>query len=189
MGISLKDRLREFDLAAARFKELPKDVYIQLIDIRENEKTPHGGMSWKGRTFSFDYGRELIEKKNYNIAAVAHTDGVVFMDIDLTAGKFSIPESVVNELIEHYDTLTIKTKSGGIQLYFINDGLTKYFVDNGYAANPKLMYQGKDSGEIRTNQQYVLFPGSYVPLDYDKKGHTKGATGMYTVIRDRPLKK
>ena len=75
------------------------------------------------------------------------------------------------------------------RLYFINDGITGYFVDNGYAMNPKLMYQGKDAGEIRTNMQYVLFPGSYVPLEYDKKGHTKDATGLYTVIRDRPLRK
>jgi hypothetical protein len=187
--IALKERLAQFDLAAKRFAELPKDCYLQLIDIRPNEKIPHGGTAWRGRTFSFEYARELIEKKNFNIAAVANTTGVCFMDIDLTEGKFSIPEDVVNELIEHYDTLTVRTKSGGIQLYFINDEITRYFLDNGYAANPKLMYQGKDAGEIRTNMQYVLFPGSYVPLEYDKKGHTKDATGLYTVIRDRPLAK
>ena len=186
---SKSKRLAEYIKSVEIFKQLPSDIKIQLIDIRENEKTPRGGMSWKDRTFSFEYGRELIEKYNFNIAIVAHIGGVCFMDIDLTDGKFTIPKTVVDELIETYDTFTVRTKSGGIQLYFINDELTKHFVDNGYAANPKLMFNGKDAGEIRTNWQYVLFPGSFVPIDYDKKGCTVDADGMYTVIRNSPLRK
>lgn len=182
-------RLEEYDKSVSVFEQLPKDVKIHLVEIRENEKTPRGSDSWKSRTFSFEFGRELITKRNYNIAIVASIEGVCFMDIDLTDGKFSIPKHIIDDLIEKYDTFTVMTKSGGLQLYFINDGLTKHFLDNGFAGNPKLMYEGKDSGEIRTHNQYVLFPGSYVPIDYDKKGHTNEATGLYTVIRNVPPKK
>ena len=184
----LSIRVAEYDKAVATFKQLPSDMPIHLVEIKPNEKVPHGSDSWKTRTFSFEFGRELIAKKQYNIAIVADIHSVCFMDIDLTDGKFSIPEEVVNELVEKYDTFTVMTKSGGLQLYFINDGLTKYFLDNGFAGNPKLMYQGKDSGEIRTFNQYVLFPGSFVPRDYDKKGYKKKSTGMYTIIRNVPLK-
>jgi hypothetical protein len=182
-------RLAEYDKSVETLKKLPSDVKIQLVEIRPNEKTPHGSDSWKSRTFSFEYGRELVSKKNYNIAIVARLDGICIMDIDLTAGKFSIPKEIVSELVEKYNTFTVMTKSGGLQLYFINGGLTRHFAEKGFAENPKLMYQGKDSGEIRTHNQYVLFPGSFVPKDYDKKGWTKEATGMYTVIRNVPLKK
>lgn len=199
MSISQKDnikvsdkltlRLAEYDKAVATFKQIQPELPIHLVEIKPNEKVPHGSDSWKNRTFSFEYGRELIAKRQYNIAIVADIHSVCFMDIDLTDGKFSIPEDVVNELVEKYDTFTVMTKSGGLQLYFINDGLTKHFLDNGFAGNPKLMYQGKDSGEIRTYNQYVLFPGSFVPRDYDKKGYTKSSTGMYTIVRNVPLKK
>ena len=134
-------------------------------------------------------GAILISKKQYNIALVAHSDGICFMDIDLVNGKFMIPQKDIDDLIEKYDTLTVMTKSGGYRLYFINDELTRDFVDNGFAENPKLMYQGKDSGEIRTNNQYVLIPGSFVPLDYDKKGSVAGATGLYKIIRESPIRK
>jgi hypothetical protein len=186
--ITISDRLKEFDIAAKRISETPQNVYRHFIDIKPNEKVPHGSDSWKTRTFSIPYARDLIEKQNYNIALVCHVDGFAVIDVDLSAGKLPIPENVLQEMITRYDTLTIKTKSGGIQLIFQNVGITKYFVDGGNAANPKLLYQGKDIGEIRTNFAYVLFPGSYVPIEYDKKGHTKDATGMYTVVLDRPVR-
>ena len=184
----LTQRLDQYDKSVSIFKQLPPEMKIHLVEIKPNEKTPRGSDSWKTRTFSFEYGRTLIADKQYNIAIVANIDSVCFMDIDLTEGKFTIPKDVIDELVEKYDTFTVMTKSGGLQLYFINDNLTKHFLDNGFAGNPKLMYQGKDAGEIRTHNQYVLFPGSFVPRDYDKKGYTKESTGMYTIIRDVPLK-
>ena len=171
----------------ARFKELPQEVRVHLFDINENDKTPTG--RWTKTHISFDEGRKLIENR-LNIGAGASFEGICFIDIDLADdGKFKLPEKIVKELIETYDTLTIRTRSGGFHLYFINDNLTHYLSYHGGADNPKLRYEGNDCGEIRTNVAYVVFPGSYVPMDLDKKGHTPDATGLYTVVRDSPIRK
>jgi hypothetical protein len=184
--IPTEDRLREYDRAVARLKELPQEVHVHLFDINENEKTPTG--KWTKTNISFEEGRKLIER-GFNIGAGAKFDGICFIDIDLTDdGKFKLPEKIINELIETYDTLTIRTRSGGFHLYFINDNLTHYLSYHGGANNPKLKFDGVDCGEIRTETAYVVFPGSYVPMDSDKKGHTADATGLYTVIRDSPIR-
>jgi len=166
---------------------LPPEVRVHLFDIKENGKVPTG--KWTKTNLTLDESRKLIEKR-LNVGAGANFDGICFIDIDLTdEGKFKLPEKIVKELIENYDTLTIRTRSGGFHLYFINDNLTHYLSYHGGVDNPKLRYEGADCGEIRTNVAYVVFPGSYVPVDSDKKGHTEDATGLYTVVRDSPIRK
>src|SRR5208337_1152161 len=84
------------------------------------------------------------------------------------------------ELNNAADTFTSMTRAGGLHLFFRSNGST---------ANPLLYYNGKKAGECRCNWQYVVCPGSFVPKEAGEKGFTAEATGLYTIIRDCPLKK
>lgn len=186
--ITNEKRILEFDKISARISDLDKKTNIHLIKIQPNNKIPVPGMSWKKINFSLDYARDVI-KSGYNVALVAHNDGLCFIDIDLESGKFKLPEGIIIDLILKFDTLAVKTKSGGIQLYFVNDGITEYFSKNDIARNPKLFYNGADCGEIRTDDAYVLSPGSFVPTSSDDKGSISTATGLYTIFHDAPIRK
>jgi len=111
-----------------------------------------------------------------NVGIVAYPEGLAFLDIDVDAGKTKLPADKVTELIEHHDTFTVKTRNGGVQLYFVNTGIGK-LVD--------LYYDDVDIGELRARGAYVVAAGSYVAPDNKA---TSEATGNYTVIRDVPLK-
>jgi P4 family phage/plasmid primase-like protien len=121
----------------------------------------------------------------YNIGIYGTTDGFCFIDIDLEDGEFVIPIDKILDFIKSQDTFTVKTRSGGYQLYFITDGQT---------GNPHIRYQGEaDAGECRRDWQYVVCPGCYVPRDYVSikgrfKGYTDDATGYYEIINDAPIR-
>lgn len=118
-------------------------------------------------------------EKGFNIGIYGTTDGFCILDFDLKNGKFVIPEEMIHVLIWSLDTFTIKTRSGGYQLYFITDGQT---------GNPHIYFDNRDAGECRRDRQYVVCPGCYVPREAGNKGHTDDATGYYSVVHDAPIR-
>ena len=112
----------------------------------------------------------------YNVGIVAQPKGLLFLDLDVDKGKTILPEEKVTELIELFDTFTVKTRNGGYQLYFENHGIE----------NSCNLHHGEDRiGELRANRAYVAAVGCFVPKDAKA---TPDATGDYTVFRDVPLK-
>jgi len=193
--INLSINAMEFQRFLNRANEI-KDLNLHIIPIKARKKTPDVFENWNTVRINPDSALARINELHSNVGLVAHeTDenhkrGLCFIDVDLIDGKFPIPKDKIDELIA-MGTLTIRTKSGGLQFYFINN-ITNYLRTKGYSTNPKYTVEGstQDCGELRTNVAYVLAPGSFVPLDYEggKKGSISGATGLYSIFADNPIK-
>jgi hypothetical protein len=157
-------------------KEIRRKLRISYLSLTKGWKDP----ACKGQkiTASFISAKRalirLIEKSNAGIWA--YPDGLAILDIDVAAGKTKLPAERVTELIDHFNTFTVKTRNGGFHLYFVNTGIDKLV---------HLHYENTDIGELRVANGFVVAPGSYVPQDANG---TPEATGTYTVIRDVPFK-
>jgi len=117
------DRIKEFETFLKRLDELPAGVKVQMFPLEHGTKEPQVMGSWKTISISREFAREVISRGD-NIACVAHADGLFFIDFDLdTKGNFAIPEEEVNRLIQEYKSFTVKTKSGGYQIYFVSNGI------------------------------------------------------------------
>jgi len=186
----------EFLKFIKRLEEV-ENLDIHLIPIKTRKKTPDVMENWNTVRITPESAFARINELHSNVGCVAHEKsengkfGLVFIDIDLVDSRFPIPKDKLDELLK-IDTLSTKTKSGGIQLVFRNVGITDYLRSRGFSTNPKWKVEGgsQDCGELRTNIAYVLVPGSYVPVDYEggKKGSISGATGLYSVFSDNPIK-
>lgn len=111
-------------------------------------------------------------KRGHNVGIYATPGGLLFLDADTDKGNIVLPEEIRKTIPA---TLTIKTRNGGLQYYFINNGAFKNKVHT---------YNGKNAGEIRADWYYVLAPGSYVKPDEDAG---KDAEGVYKIINDAPI--
>lgn len=197
--VNLSINAMEFNRLVKRLDEIGDKLRVHLIPIKASKKTPDVFENWNTVNISVPSALARINELHSNVAIVAHEQdpetgklGLCFIDVDLIDGKFPIPKDKLDELLA-METLTIRTKSGGLQFYFINKGFTENLRVKGLSTNPKYTIEGgdgKDCGEIRTNVAYVLTPGSFVPLDYEggRKGSISGATGLYTIYADNPIK-
>ena len=159
-----------------RLQEIAATVIVHFIRLVHQGKEPIE--LWKLPKSWMD--SELATSRlstGLNVGIVAQPDGLAFIDIDVEGGSTKLPEEQVKTLIETMDTFTVKTANGGYHLIFINGGIV---------INSLLKYSGKTIGELRANMQYIVAAGSYVPPKAGKA--TPDATGIYTVIRDVPLK-
>lgn len=88
----------------------------------------------------------LGAERDYNVGVV--TTGFDLIDIDVRAGKPGLSNFL--ELGGHFDTLTVRTPSGGFHCYY-----------KGPDAANRVGILGKDSGlDIRSFHGYALAPGS-----------------------------
>lgn len=105
----------------------------------------------------------LRNERNYNIGCLC-TDMVV-VDVDVKKGKDGYNEYM--QLQGHFDTLTVRTPSGGYHCYFMGADSANAPVANGV--------------DIRSHNGYVVAPGSYT------RASDNAAEGYYEVIVDKPL--
>lgn len=145
------------------YRRIPKDrlPFVSFIQLRTGTKIPLGKLSWKEQALTL---KEVKSHMGYggNIAVVGIPKGLMFLDIDLKYFT-DIPEEVYKGIP---DTFTVKTRSGGLHFYFLNDGKWD---------NQKVVYNGFEIGELRTNWQYVVSCGSWVE------------PATYRVINDMPI--
>ena len=128
-------------------------------------------------------------------------DNAIILDIDLRdvgpdeAPGFMAPREVIDRVVGR--TLTIETRSGGLQCIFRNA--------LGAKGSPKLRYVDgdtgylKDAGDTRIKHAYALFAGSYVAPDkITRRGASTDplkpvkkplphADGLYRVIHNVPI--
>jgi len=130
-----------------------------LIPLCENSKEPNVPKteSWKDEKhrLTVEQARQRIYDGG-NVGIVATGDDIVIFDLD-NPEKYTFPK----------ETLTVKTRSGKLHKYFLNDGSVKNADGKGQYAK---------CGEVRAEWKYVVCPGSYVPCD------TKDGDGVYRVI-------
>src|SRR5208283_1081900 len=176
VGDSMKPDSTQFSKLLRRLQEITVSVIVHFIRLVHQGKEPLD--LWKLPKTWMD--SELATSRlstGLNVGIVEQPDGLAFIDIDVEGGSTKLPEERVKTLIEGMDTFTVKTANGGYHLIFINGGIV---------VNSLLRYSGKTIGELRANMQYIVAAGSYVPPKTGKA--TPDATGIYTVIRDVPLK-
>ena len=131
--------------------------HIWFFPIWANSKRPQSQTSLKDNTAMRLDKYQAYErlKDGSNIGVYGLPGGLMFLDLDVKNKKFLASIDLVLDVLE-YPTLTIRTRNGGLQ---------KYFWNNGQYANQLIKENGVIIGELRTNWQYVVSIGSYVPQD------------------------
>ena len=147
------------------FKELleiiPKTVLekVWFFPIKQDRKNPDvpSGTILKGnlayRLSRYDAINRLKWGKNVGIYALK--GGLMFLDLDVKNGKLLASQSLLDSIALN-PTLTIQTRNGGIQKYYLNDGEYN---------NQVIKENGMPIGELRTDWYYVVSVGSYVIPD------------------------
>jgi hypothetical protein len=140
---------------------IPKEVMekVWFFPIKQDRKNPDvpSGTILKGnlayRLSQYDAINRLKWGKNVGIYALSW--GLMFLDLDVKNGKLIASQSILDSL-ELNPTLTIQTRNGGIQKYYLNEGAYP---------NQVIKENGVPIGELRTNWFYVVSVGSYVTPD------------------------
>ena len=105
-------------------QDIRKDVWY--IPLRSNKKLPEvrAGDKWKLNTnYRLSYGAALTRMKwGSNVGLVALPGTLLFLDLDVKGGQVLASQSFLDAL-ESQPTITIKSRNGGIQKYFLNDGI------------------------------------------------------------------
>lgn len=132
---------------------------FRVFPLKPGEKVPLFGLKWKdaATTDPVVIGRwwDQIPTANIGVACGPYT----VLDLDTKPGKNGIQEA---ELLDaDFDTLTVRTASGGLHLYYAAEGLGN-----------RVRLAGTTGVDVRGQDGYVVGPGSVV----------KG--GRYELIRD-----
>jgi hypothetical protein len=133
----------------------------KFIQIRKESKSPVvlSGEDWNNKIISFDEANNLL-LQGYNIGLVADKNTII-VDAD-TSQAVDICLNILPK------TYIEKTCSGGLHfIYTTKDNI----------ANSRI---GGNSGEIRSNRQYVVIAPS-IAINKD------GKLQKYEIIEDRPL--
>ncbi|MEM4973140.1 MAG: bifunctional DNA primase/polymerase [Candidatus Hadarchaeales archaeon] len=151
---------------------LPREIrkMVWYIPVSKNDKFPDvpAGRSWKEERLTEQQALARL-RVGLNVGVVATPDTLAVIDIDkenLEVLNFIPP--VLRE------TLTVKTRSGGLHLYYLNQGVEN--LDPSWSElDPKRKGRAM---EVRANSRYVLSPGSFVP--------SSEGSGLYEVLIHRP---
>lgn len=148
---------------------------VWFLPIRGAKKIPDvpKGAQLKGNKYYKLTSAVAIKRlrNGQNVGIYALSGGLMFLDVDVKNGIIQAPESLLQAVPE---TFTVQSRNGGIQYYFLNTGLYD---------NQELIIAGNHAGELRTNWQYVVCPGSYVIPDI----HNRNGDGTYRIINDAKI--
>lgn len=130
---------------------------IWFFPVRQDRKNPDvpSGTVLKGNTAYRLTVRDAYSrlKSGKNVGIYALPGGLMFLDIDVKDGKIKASKEFLKQIPE---TFTVKTRNGGLQYYYLNEG--KY-------PNQIIKENGIEIGELRTNWYYVVGVGSFVNTD------------------------
>jgi hypothetical protein len=153
------------------FSMIPKD-YLEntwFFPVRQDAKEPDvrrgtDQKSPKNRLLFSDCVKRLKSGKNVGLYGLPQ--GLMILDLDVKEGKLLASNGFLDRL---ESTLEIRSRNGGRQYYYLNDG--KY-------ANQILKEKETVIGELRCFWWYVVVCGSYVPIDE----HNFDGDGTYRII-------
>jgi hypothetical protein len=169
--------IKEFDIFIRRVSEAGINN-PPLIRLTKEWKDPAATSKLKNKEtgalnpehrLTIEQARQTL-LSGVNVGIYGAPNGIEVHDIDLENGVFKIPVEKIQELIPLFDTLTVRTRSGGLDFIFKNSGEPK---------NPHIFYMGEtDAGEVRRDWQYVCVAGSFIPKDKPnpENGKRKGFT-------------
>jgi len=138
--------------------------------LEREGKEPRPGISWKNNRKTFNEAYYLM-RRGFNIG-IAGTDKDLLCIVDIDDLE-QVPE------IKPTLQVTSRKRIGRHNYFFSPDGSAKKNIPT------------KDAGEIRSNWQYVLAPGSYVPCSEEEINRMpeseKPYAGRYTLNNELPV--
>ncbi len=111
-----------------RFLKLIPDVTLPnlwLIPLGKGTKNPDilKGEKAKDEKYRLTPGQAVDRlKMGMNVGIYATSGGVLFLDLDTDRGIIVLPDKMRNTIPA---TLTVKTRNGGLQYYYLNNGTFK----------------------------------------------------------------
>lgn len=147
----------------------PKGYQPWYFKLEKHSKAPLPGRSWKapGSRLHFKYAAKWMQAGG-NIGIAGRTDDPL-VNIDLDGCN------VRKEVLK--STLTTRSRS--------RTGLHGFYYTEDKASIPNIPTD--DDGEVRSQDQYLVAAGSYVPTDPDKvPSKYRDTAGLYTVEEPRP---
>ena len=151
---------------------------VWCFPIRSGKKNPEvpAGTVLKGNlSYRLSYAEALTRLQwGSNVGIYAISGGLMFLDLDVSGKKLLASRGFLDALESKNTTLKIKTRNGGFQYYFWNEGIFP---------NQVLKENGVQIGELRTDWYYVVGVGSYVAPDENSIGDD----GTYRIIREEPI--
>lgn len=141
--------------------------------LERNGKDPVGGISWKKNRRTYEQAVEAL-RNGYNIGiAGTDNDRLVIVDVDDIEVVGDIKPTLINQS---------RKRIGRHGFYFTDDEIAKDIFDNSAKQN----IATEDAGEVRSNWQYVVAAGSYVPCAPEEIERIpladRNRAGMYTVM-------
>lgn len=175
---------KDFERLLSRIPEQNK-ANVWFLPIRGNKKIPDvpKGTTLKNNRYYKLSGNTVLKRlrNGQNAGVYALSGGLMFLDVDVKNGIVQAPEKLLEAIPE---TFTVKSRNGGFQYYFLNSGLydnQELILDDRFEGDDiRMVLDGGHIGELRTNWQYVVCPGSYVPPDV----HSSGGDGTYRVVKN-----
>jgi hypothetical protein len=141
---------------------------LLLIPIARCDKLPdvRPGDSWKDPRYRLtpEQALERLEAGK-NVGVVGTNGTLAVLDIE----RENVPEAEGHLPPDLKGTLAVRTRNGGLHLYYLNAGVP----------NRDLIVGGRRLVEVRADWRYVLAPGSYVPSE-------TGGDGIYRVVNAKP---
>src|SRR6056297_3225140 len=138
-------------LMQSLMESAPEDYTPWIFPVQENSKAPATKISWKAEQSRLTVPEAVHRlKNNYGNVGLAGKpdDQLILLDVD--------DPSILNEV---KDTLQIRSRSRGTEEQPAIHAI--YWAD---PEDEKLPCNiPTDKGEIRSSDQYVVAPGSYVP--------------------------
>lgn len=151
--------------------------------LTEHGKEPIGGISWKKAKLTFEQAYAKM-KNGFNIGiAGTDVDDLVIIDIDDLSKITDIKPTLISKS---------RKRIGQHCFYFTKDEIT----DNIFIDSAKQNIATEKYGEMRSNWQYVVAAGSFVPVNKEEKDddgnilwdripeEEKQHAGKYTVFSD-----
>lgn len=167
METTPKTDVREFDKF---IKCLPEDFKPHLFPLVQNGKEPIPFKSWKNNKISVNEAHRLM-RCGFNIGiAGTPDDKLCIVDVD----DLTLVPNVKPTL-----QVTSRKRIGRHNFFFATDGTAKENIAT------------DDAGEVRSNWQYVVAAGSYVPCSPEEIARIPEEdqvnAGRYTVSREVPI--
>lgn len=163
----------EFEKFHKLLTKTDSDYEPFYFPLEKNGKDPLSGVSWKKNRRTFEQAIEAM-RNGYNIGiAATDQDRLVIVDVDDIDVVGEIKPTLINQS---------RKRIGRHGFYFTDDEPAKTIFDNSAKQN----IATEEYGEVRSNWQYVVAPGSYVPCapeEIERIPETDRANaGLYTVM-------
>jgi len=155
-------------------KEQLKNTWLFPIrQDRKNPECPSGTILKNNLSFRLEPYQAIKRlKSGQNVGIYALTGGLMFLDLDVEKGKMKASQEFLSKINPSF---CVKTRNGGLQYYYLNDGLYD---------NQVIKENGVTIGELRTDWYYVVAVGSYVLPD---ENATQDGEGTYRIIHSLPI--